>query len=569
MAGETGDPRGGSPTSGIVRRYSHVRKLENDSSRNRARFAQQGFGKGQRYRESTIATVAGLQYRKSGCRAVPPECVSARTVLWWLVFTGAAMNHVIRMGINIAIIGMVKDQSSKYEGIATGSRCYNATPTEGAANNSTTRTSSLVDTDEDKVDWDEYQQNLVIGSSFWVYWITQIPSGIITRRYGTKLVFGLSNYATCLLGLLIPFATFQSFYLLMAIRVLQGLAGGFVWPAVHTMTGAWIPPNERSKFISSYTGVAFGVALLYSVGGQMVYWLGWRSVFYATGVLGTIWYLAWYLLMFDSPDKHPRISEEERRYIKERIANSHTQEKLPTPWKSILLSVPVWLVFFTHWGTSWCSHLTLSQAPTYLYAIHGWNLQVAGVMSAFPQLLGSGCAIVLSRIFDKVLQKNTMSRTGIRKLAIAMCCLVQGAAMVIMAFSGCNSTVAMAGMLLGVCVQSLETSGQLASLVDISPNFAGILLGIMHAMTSVTGFTGPILVGYLTQGNQTTRAWQKVFLISAAMVVVPDILHLVFGASELQPWNSPDSKVTDKTANKEELQELNSTARHEDDQENM
>ncbi|KAJ8896240.1 hypothetical protein PR048_001583 [Dryococelus australis] len=36
--GETGDPREGPPTSGIIRHYSHVRKSGSDPSRNRARF---------------------------------------------------------------------------------------------------------------------------------------------------------------------------------------------------------------------------------------------------------------------------------------------------------------------------------------------------------------------------------------------------------------------------------------------------------------------------------------------------------------------------------------------------
>lgn len=30
---------------------------------------------------------------------------------------------------------------------------------------------------------------------------------------------------------------------------------GFAWPAMHNMTAKWIPPNERSKFVTAYLGM--------------------------------------------------------------------------------------------------------------------------------------------------------------------------------------------------------------------------------------------------------------------------------------------------------------------------
>ena len=44
-------------------------------------------------------------------------------------------------------------------------------------------------------------------------------------------------------------------------------------------------------------------------------YVGWESVFYVFGSLGVLWFLAWSLLVFDGPDKHPRISHDEREYL--------------------------------------------------------------------------------------------------------------------------------------------------------------------------------------------------------------------------------------------------------------
>ena len=44
-------------------------------------------------------------------------------------------------------------------------------------------------------------------------------------------------------------------------------------------------------------------------------YVGWESVFYVFGSLGVLWFLAWSLLVFDGPDKHPRISHDEKEYL--------------------------------------------------------------------------------------------------------------------------------------------------------------------------------------------------------------------------------------------------------------
>lgn len=42
---------------------------------------------------------------------------------------------------------------------------------------------------------------------------------------------------------------------------------------------------------------------------------GWPSAFYVFGGVGVLWSVAWFLLVFDHPDVHPRISQEEKHYI--------------------------------------------------------------------------------------------------------------------------------------------------------------------------------------------------------------------------------------------------------------
>lgn len=62
-------------------------------------------------------------------------------------------------------------------------------------------------------------------------------------------------------------------------------------------------------------GFSFGIGLTYPLCGVLIAHYGWRSVFYTTGSLGIIWCLVWWLLAFDTPAKHPRITKKELDYI--------------------------------------------------------------------------------------------------------------------------------------------------------------------------------------------------------------------------------------------------------------
>ena len=49
--------------------------------------------------------------------------------------------------------------------------------------------------------------------------------------------------------------------------------------------------------------------------GYLCDYVGWESVFYVFGVIGLVWFIFWCFLVFDGPDVHPRISEEEKAFI--------------------------------------------------------------------------------------------------------------------------------------------------------------------------------------------------------------------------------------------------------------
>ncbi|XP_066993783.1 sialin isoform X2 [Anabrus simplex] len=474
-------------------------------------------------------------------------CMKSRDVLWYLIFCGCVVNFMVTTNINIAIVAMVIANTTD-SNVTSSSECLVAelssnssytSPDDGLTNETDTSTVSAAIT-QTRYAWNEYQQGLILGGFFWLHWISQIPGGVLAQRYGTKKVYGLSNVAMCVVGFLIPPLAAYDYRLVVFIRLLQGFIGGLVWPAMHNIIARWIPPNERSTFVTAYTGGSIGVAFTFSVGGLIIDWLGWEAIFHITGVLGVLWYIAWYCLVYDTPDQHPRISEEERTYIANSLGQSVSKRKPRTPWRQIMTSAVLWITILVHWSSNLGIFTLMTQSPTYFKYIHGWNIKMTGVLSGLPHIFRSIFGYLFSVLGDYLIRNLIMSRTGVRKLATAVCCILMGLFTLGSAFSGCNYLSAIICLTAATTVSGAISTGPLASFVDLSPNFAGILMGISCTLSFTAAFISPLIVSILTFQNQTTGQWLLVYLITSALLIIPGLLYICFATSELQPWNSPD-----------------------------
>ncbi|XP_011881463.1 PREDICTED: sialin isoform X2 [Vollenhovia emeryi] len=485
------------------------------------------------------------------------ELITCRDILWLLVLFGFAINYMLRLNLNLTIVAMV----IPYPKPAAIAQCnvemstvdvwINETSWDENVSIPITTPSFTNVTYADRFAWNEYEQGLTLGAYYWLHWMSQLPGGLLARRYGTKLVFGLANLLTALLGFLIPYVT--HLYMLIALRVIQGLIAGVVWPSMHDMTAKWIPQNERSKFVSAYLGSSVGAAVTYPLCAAVSNSFGWGASFHVTSLLGIIWFCFWHLLVYDSPQQHPRISEKEKNYILDNITGSvEDEEKARIPWRSIILSRPVWVTIIAHWGMAWGFFTLMTQAPTYFNFIHGWNINATGLLAGAPHLLRMVFSYLFSMMSDWLLRTRRMSLMNVRKLATFVCTGIQGILIVALGFSGCHPLLAVIFMMAGTAVNGAVSASTLAIFVDLSPNYASVLLGFAGMIIIWAGFISPAIVGALTNNNQTVGQWRLVFLIAAANSIASCVIYMIFGTSKEQPWN----QYTKLNTKVREMQEL-------------
>lgn len=68
-----------------------------------------------------------------------------------------------------------------------------------------------------------------------------------------------------------------------------------------------------------FSASTLGAGFTLPVCGFIIANSSWEYVFYLTGLIGFVWSICWFLLVYDSPALHPRISDEERFYIESKL----------------------------------------------------------------------------------------------------------------------------------------------------------------------------------------------------------------------------------------------------------
>jgi ACS family sodium-dependent inorganic phosphate cotransporter-like MFS transporter 5 len=145
----------------------------------------------------------------------------------------------------------------------------------------------------------------------------------------------------------------------------------------------------------------------------------WEWVFHFCFVAGTIWFVLWQYNVYNTPEEHPRIHPSERGYILQILGSSviRNDTKRVIPWRQILTSRCIWVQCITQVGGIWGLFTLLTQSPIYFRIIHGWSIEMTGILSGVPHLMRVLFSLTFSMFGDYLLTHNKMSRGNVRKLA--------------------------------------------------------------------------------------------------------------------------------------------------------
>ncbi|VDP32477.1 unnamed protein product, partial [Soboliphyme baturini] len=397
--------------------------------------------------------------------------------------------------------------------------------------------------------WSAAQLGLIESSFFYGYLVTQLPGGFIANRFPATRLFGFAVGITSLLNLLMPVACESAIGLVVLIQILQGLTQGVAYPAVHGIWRFWAPPMERTKlatttFTGSYAGAVVGLPL----SALLTSYCGWSMPFYVYGICGGIWFIFWYVLIFETPAKHPTITMQERAHIENAIGRTSSKpvKFSNVPWKEIFKSKCVWAILVANFCRSWTFYLLLISQLSYMKEVlsmeieHVRHLVESGLLASLPHIAMSIVVLAGGQLADSLRSHKLLSTTAVRKLFNCGGFGMEAVFLICCAYVR-NPVAAVTCLILAVGFSGFAISGFNVNHLDIAPRYASILMGMSNGIGTFAGMICPMITERLTT-TYYNYGWTTVLLLAGLIHLTGITFYAIFASGEQQPWAEPSGE---------------------------
>ena len=379
----------------------------------------------------------------------------------------------------------------------------------------------------------------------------QIPGGWLADRFGGKRLFGGCILLSSVVSLLTPAVAGIHLGFFLVLQVLSGIGEGVMFPAAHALIARWSAPKYRSIVVSTiFIGIAVGIVVGMLLSGVLCdfgFAGGWPSVFYVFGMVGSVWSAAWFLLCYDSPSTHPRISSAEHEYWTTVLGSSNLVERPPTPWRKLLTSVPVWALAVAYFANNWGFDTLLTCIALFMHDVMGSDMTKNGTLSAVP-FLASGLLFPSSLLIDWLRSPGRLSTTVVRKIFCASGFILAGCMLISSGYTGCDRALTVVVMFIAVGCNCISFPVVAGNQLDLAPLHAGTIMGLTLSVGNLATIAAPHVVGILTSHRSSRSEWQMVFYLAAAIYAFGAIVFVVFGSGECQSWAGAVSVQTTVTA---------------------
>jgi ACS family glucarate transporter-like MFS transporter len=342
------------------------------------------------------------------------------------------------------------------------------------------------------------------------YALGQVPSGWAADRFGPRAF---------LAAIVIAWSLFTGFTalvvavpMLVAVRLLFGVAEAGIYPTASRAIYSWIPPRDRGGaqgllFVGSRLGAAFGLSV---VSAAMAV-AGWRGTFWALAVLGVVLALAWHRWFRDTPGEKASVSSAELAYIQSgQAAETRAGASGRRPlWdrNAILLGVQYFASNFTFF-------IAFTWLLPYLQSRYALGPAEAGAYASVPLYFGAAGNWLSGTLVDAIYRRGYRRQS---RLVPAMA----GFALGIVGLLAAPSMPSVVGAVLCFSVATLGVDMTLSpswtSCQDLAGPRTGLLSGAMNMVGNLGSFVSSIMFPLLLEATGTAGAY---FYLAAALNLI-------------------------------------------------
>jgi MFS transporter, ACS family, hexuronate transporter len=381
--------------------------------------------------------------------------------------------------------------------------------------------------------WSEIDYSNIVFAFQTAYAIGLLLAGRLMDRLGTKLGYALAIViwsvaaiahaeatvfgpaVAAMLGVF-GFVALPSVAGFIAARFALGLGEAGNFPAAIKATAEWFPRKERAFATGIFnSGTNIGALVTPLVVPWITIAYGWYWAFVVTGVLGFVWLVAWWL-MYEQPEKHPRVTAAELAYIRSDPAEATTA----IPWAALLPHRGAWAFAIGKFMTDPIWWLYLFWIPDFLGRNYGLDLTTLGPPIVAIYLIADVGSIGGGWLSSALIKRGWSINAG-RKTAMLVCALC----VVPIIFAAQADNLWVAVVLVGIAAAAHQGwSANIFTLTsDMFPRRAvGSVVGFGGMAGAIGGMLISKVTGYLLEW---TGSYYPVFLVAgftylAALLII-------------------------------------------------
>jgi MFS transporter, ACS family, glucarate transporter len=373
----------------------------------------------------------------------------------------------------------------------------------------------------------------ILGAFALGYALLQIPWGWAGDRFGPRRTLTVAMAWWCLTSMLMTLVPLlHSRYLwsmawsFALMRFLTGAGEAASYPNANKVVSSWAAKDDRGLGSSLLLGGvgAGGVLAPILFAATMRGW-GWRSAFFISGVLAAAVSVVWFVYATDRPAEHPSVNSEERKLLPPAPGPVHSFALGATPWRSLFRSGSVWALIASYFFHGYTPYIYFTWFFLYLTRVRGLTVAKTGWWGATPFLAMTVMALLGGWLSDKAVIRLGRKRGRQSTVWVGMSCSS------LLLWAGghtANNVSAILLLALAAGFNMFAAPSWWATCIDLAPQHAGSLSGLMNMCANIAGFLAPVV----TAGIATTFSWPAALDFAACVSFAAAILWIFVDAGD-------------------------------------
>ncbi|XP_030762110.1 putative inorganic phosphate cotransporter [Sitophilus oryzae] len=205
---------------------------------------------------------------------------------------------------------------------------------------------------------------------------------------------------------------------------------------------------------------------------------------------------------------------------------------------SIITSRPVWALAAAQTGCVFAFAILFTQIPTYLNKVMDFNIKDNSLLSSLPYLSFWILGQTMSFVSDYIINKKIVSPGAARKIFSSIGLFVPSAALILLGYTKADQTIqAVCLLVASVGFLSVSNLGWALNHMDLSPNYAGLLMGLINALSNIFSIIAPLSAQILITDEKNPAEWRIIFFLAAGFNICAAMIFNIFGSGKVQHWN--------------------------------